>query len=136
MHRRLVEHDVTRGAELAHATPGAESVDEPALRASGLALLRALEWDGVAMVEFRRSDRDGRFYLMEINPRFPGSLDLAIASGVDLPWLYMQMAIGRPVEGPASYRLGLRYHWLVSKNMPRHSRAAYVLGERVRRPPA
>jgi predicted ATP-grasp superfamily ATP-dependent carboligase/protein-S-isoprenylcysteine O-methyltransferase Ste14 len=115
MHRRLAEHDVVRGAQLAHAATGAESVDEPELRSNGVALLRALRWDGMAMVEFRRSHRDQRFYLMEVNPRFPGSLALAIAAGVDFPSLYVQRAVGRPVSGPERYRIGLRYRWLVSK---------------------
>jgi predicted ATP-grasp superfamily ATP-dependent carboligase/protein-S-isoprenylcysteine O-methyltransferase Ste14 len=117
MHRRLAEHDVMRGAMLAHAATGAESVDEPELRASGQALLRSLRWDGMAMVEFRRSHRDGRFYLMEVNPRFPGSLALAIAAGVDFPSLYVQRAAGCPVTGPRQYRIGLRYRWLLSKGV-------------------
>jgi predicted ATP-grasp superfamily ATP-dependent carboligase len=117
MHRRLAEHDVARGAKLAHAATGAESVDEPDLRASGEALLRALRWDGMAMVEFRRSHRDGRFYLMEVNPRFPGSLALAIAAGVDFPSLYVQRAAGCLVTGPEQYRVGLCYRWLLSKGV-------------------
>jgi predicted ATP-grasp superfamily ATP-dependent carboligase/protein-S-isoprenylcysteine O-methyltransferase Ste14 len=117
MHRRLAEHDIARGARLAHAATGAVSVDEPELRASGVALLRALAWDGMAMVEFRRSRRDGRFYLMEVNPRFPGSLDLAIAAGVDFPALYVQRAVGRPVTGPERYPIGLRYRWILSKGV-------------------
>jgi len=117
MHRRLAEHDVMRGEALAHASPGAESVDEPALREAGLRLLAALRWDGVAMVEFRRSDIDGRFYLMEINPRFAGSLDLAVAAGVDLPRMYVQLAAGLPVEPPPTPRLGIKYRWLLSKNV-------------------
>jgi predicted ATP-grasp superfamily ATP-dependent carboligase len=117
MHRRLAEHDVAKGVGLAHGAPGAQSVDEPEMRRSGLALLEALCWDGVAMVEFKRRRRDGRFLLMEINPRFVGSLELAIAAGIDLPWLYAQMAAGRPVVGPNRYRVGLRYRWVVSKNV-------------------
>jgi predicted ATP-grasp superfamily ATP-dependent carboligase len=116
-HRRLAEHDVGRGTGLAHGAPGAQSVDEPELLQHGLTLLKALCWDGVAMVEFRRSRRDGRFYLMEINPRFVGSLELAIAAGIDLPWLYVQLAAGWPVVGPNRYRVGLRYRWLLSKNV-------------------
>ena len=116
MHRRLAEHDVQRGEGLAHATAAAESVFEPELQASGLQLLRALRWDGMAMVEFRRSTRDGRFYLMEINPRFAGSLDLAIAAGVDFPWLYVQMT-GGPLAPAPAYTLGLKYRWLISKNL-------------------
>ena len=69
------------------------------------------------MVEFRRSARDGRFYLMEVNPRFVGSLDLAVAAGVDLAWLYVQLAAGRPIVGPNRYRVGLKYRWLLSKNV-------------------
>jgi predicted ATP-grasp superfamily ATP-dependent carboligase len=117
MHRRQGEHDVARGVRLAHGATGAVSVDEPELRRAGLTILQALCWDGIAMVEFRRSHHDGRFYLMELNPRFVGSLELAIAAGVDLPWLYAQLAAGRPVVGPNRYRVGLRYRWLVSKNI-------------------
>jgi len=116
-HRRLEEHDIMRGVTLAHGAAGAESVDEPEMRDAAAALLRALHWDGMAMVEFRRSSLDGHFYLMEINPRFVGSLDLAVASGVDLPWLYTQQAAGRPVIAPRSHRTGVRYHWLLSKNV-------------------
>lgn len=117
MHRRLAEHDIAHGVRLAHGAPGAQSVDEPEMRQSGLAVLQALCWDGMAMVEFRRRARDGRFYLIEVNPRFVGSLELAVACGIDFPWLYAQMAAGRPVVGPNRYRVGLRYRWLVSKNV-------------------
>jgi predicted ATP-grasp superfamily ATP-dependent carboligase len=117
MHRRLAEHDVSRGTHFAHAATGAESVEEAELRDSGLELLKGLCWDGMAMVEFRRDLRDGRFRLMEINPRFVGTLDLALAAGVDFPWLYVQLAAGRPVAGPNRYRVGLKYRWLLSKNV-------------------
>jgi len=117
MHRRLGEHDVAHGVKLAHGATGAMSVHEPELLASGLSILQALCWDGVAMVEFKRSVRDGKFYLIEVNPRFVGSLELAIAAGIDLPWLYLQLAAGRPIVGPNRYRVGLRYRWLISKNV-------------------
>jgi predicted ATP-grasp superfamily ATP-dependent carboligase len=118
-HRRLEEHDIRRGLELAHAAAGAESVNEPEMRHAAEALLRALQWDGMAMVEFRRSDIDGHFYVMEINPRFVGTLDLAVASGVDFPWLYAQQALGRPVAAAPAQRNGVQYHWLVSKSAAR-----------------
>jgi predicted ATP-grasp superfamily ATP-dependent carboligase len=117
MHKLLAEHDVRRGTRWAHGAVGAQSVEEPELRHSGLAVLQALCWDGIAMVEFRRSSRDGRFYLMEVNPRFAGSLDLAIAAGIDFPWLYSQWGAGRPILGPNRYRVGLRYRWILSKSM-------------------
>jgi protein-tyrosine-phosphatase/predicted ATP-grasp superfamily ATP-dependent carboligase len=48
-------------------------------------LVGALSYTGVAMVEFKRDPGSGRWALMEINPRFWGSLPLALASGVDFP---------------------------------------------------
>jgi len=117
MHRRIAEHDIAAGVALAHGATGAMSVDEPEMLQAGVTLLHALCWDGIAMVEFRQSSRDGRFYLIEINPRFVGSLELAIAAGVDFPWLYAQLAANRPVVGPTRYRVGLRYRWLLSKNV-------------------
>jgi predicted ATP-grasp superfamily ATP-dependent carboligase len=107
MHRRLREYPVTGGASTA-----AESIDDPLLAELGLKLLRALGWHGVAMVEFKKDRRDGRYKLMEVNPKFWGSLDLSIAAGVDFPWLAAQMALGR-LDGPLpAYRVGLRFRWL------------------------
>ena len=37
------------------------------------------------MVEFKRDEISGKFNLMEINPKFWGSLELAIKAGVDFP---------------------------------------------------
>jgi predicted ATP-grasp superfamily ATP-dependent carboligase len=129
MHRRLGEHDVANGVRLAHGATGAQSVDEPELRRCGLTILQALCWDGIAMVEFKRG-RDGRFYLIEVNPRFVGSLELAIAAGVDLPWLFLQLAAGRPAVGPTRYAVGLRYRWLLSKNIAEvfENPVGYALG--------
>jgi predicted ATP-grasp superfamily ATP-dependent carboligase len=108
MHRRLREFPVTGGASTA-----AESIDDPELRDLGLRLLRELAWHGVAMVEFKRRP-DGEYVLMEINPKFWGSLDLAIAAGVDFPWLAVQLALGVPIEAVHAYRVGVRYQWLYS----------------------
>jgi predicted ATP-grasp superfamily ATP-dependent carboligase len=106
MHRRLREFPVTGGASTA-----AESIDDPTLRELGLELLRALRWHGVAMVEFKLDSRDGTYRLMEINPKFWGSLELAIAAGVDFPWLAVRLALGERIE-PVRYRTGVRFQWV------------------------
>jgi len=53
----------------------AESIYDEELKRQGLLLLEALNWHGVAMVEFKKDSRDNEFKLMEINPKFWGSLD-------------------------------------------------------------
>jgi hypothetical protein len=107
MHRRIREFPITGGASTA-----AESFYDADLEEFGLRLLRALEWHGVAMVEVKRDARDGRFKLMEINPKFWGSLDLSIAAGVDFPWATVQMALGG-LDGPAPpYDGNMRFQWV------------------------
>jgi predicted ATP-grasp superfamily ATP-dependent carboligase len=75
-------------------------------------LLSASHWVGVAMIEYRVTP-DGTPYLMEVNGRFWGSLQLAIDSGVDFPWLLHQLVSGTATEGPANYRRGRRLRWLL-----------------------
>ena len=59
-------------------------------------LARALEYTGVGMFEFKREPSTKRWWLIEINARFWGSLPLALAAGVDFPWaLYGLLVEGR-----------------------------------------
>jgi len=85
---------------------------DQALAASTCALLRELDWEGVAMVEFRQDDADGRYALMEVNGRYWGSVGLALRSGVDFPYYDWQIAHGSTPRVKASYRTGIRARWL------------------------
>jgi predicted ATP-grasp superfamily ATP-dependent carboligase len=64
------------------------------------------------MVEFKRDARDGKFKLMEINAKFWGSLDLAIAAGVEFPWLAAQVALGQLGVQRFPYESGVRFQWV------------------------
>src|SRR5206468_3161317 len=55
----------------------------------------------------------GTFYLMEVNGRFWGSLQLAIDAGVDFPFLTCELALGREPDPPKSYEVGVRSRWLL-----------------------
>ena len=74
-------------------------------------ILEALKWHGVAMVEFRRDARDGVSKLLEINGRFWGSLQLAIDSGVDFPYLLYRLAVDGDIDPVFTYRVGVRLRW-------------------------
>ncbi len=58
------------------------------------------------MVEFKADARTGTPYLMEINGRFWGSLQLAIDAGVDFPAILVAAALGAPIppRSPRSAR--------------------------------
>lgn len=76
-------------------------------------LLRALNWQGAAMVEFKRDRRDGRAKLMEVNGRFWGSLQLAVDAGLDFPLLVYRLALGENVAPAMAYRAGVKSRWLL-----------------------
>jgi predicted ATP-grasp superfamily ATP-dependent carboligase len=78
-----------------------------------MALLERLRWNGVAMVEFKRSDADGRLYLMEINPKFWGSLELALVSGVDFPGLVIE-ELGGPPALQLPRKSKVRFQWVLN----------------------
>jgi predicted ATP-grasp superfamily ATP-dependent carboligase len=108
VHRRLREYPVNGGPSTLR-----ESLAAPDLVELGVRLLQAMEWVGVAMVEFKVDPRDGIPKLMEVNPKFWGSIALPIAAGVDFPYLLYRMAIDGNVEPVTSFELGVRCRWLV-----------------------
>jgi len=105
-HRRLREKPPAGGVSVLCES---STIDEK-LRVYAESLLQAATWHGVAMVEFR-VDENGNAYLMEINPRFWGSLQLAIDSGIDFPWLLYLVGTGQPV--PRSVWKHRRVRWLL-----------------------
>jgi len=90
-----------------------EGVEHPQIMEMGLSLLKSLNWVGVGMVEFKVDPRDGIPKLMEINPRFWGSLQLAIVSGVDFPYLILRMARRESYNPVLHYAVGKRCRWLL-----------------------
>jgi predicted ATP-grasp superfamily ATP-dependent carboligase len=90
-----------------------EGAEHSQIMELGLSLLKSLNWTGVAMAEFKVDPRDGIPKLMEVNPRFWGSLHLAIISGVDFPYLILKMARGDQFNPILSYTVGKRCRWLL-----------------------
>jgi len=107
-HRRLSEKPASGGVSVySESIP----VDAELLRCSA-ALLDRFDWEGVAMVEYKRQATTGIPYLMEVNGRFWGSLQLAIDAGVDFPRLLAECALGEPTSVDSSaYTIGLRSRW-------------------------
>ncbi len=75
------------------------------------ALTAEIGYAGYGEVEFRRT-ASGRPLLMEINPRFSASVELALRSGADFAALQLEWARGRPLPAVNSYRTGVRLSWL------------------------
>ena len=107
VHKRLREYPITGGPSTMRVGVKNEEIEE-----LGTRLLQKLGWYGIAMVEFKVDPRDNTPKLMEINPRFWGSLSLAIASGVDFPYLLCKMAVDGDINVPLTYKPGIKSRWL------------------------
>ena len=88
-----------------------------------LALLDALGYHGIAQTEFRLDPRDGRFKLMEVNPRLWQWHGLARACGVDLPRIAYLDVLGRPQRPVRSGPQHDGRRWVVAAAHLRASRA-------------
>jgi predicted ATP-grasp superfamily ATP-dependent carboligase len=90
-------------------------------------LLRAFGYFGLSQVEFKRDPRDGRFKLMEINPRLWQWHGLATACGVDLPRIAYADLVGE--APPVASMDGFGKRWaitLLPGERPAPQRPPYV----------
>lgn len=84
----------------------------PDMKKYALRLLKELKWNGVAMVEFILDKKDNIPKLMEINGRFWGSLELAISSGIDFPYIFLKLFYGETLNISTRYKIGHKCRWL------------------------
>ncbi len=110
-HRRIREKPPSGGVSTCCESVAAP----PGLLARSEALLAALDFTGVAMIEYKRDRRTDVDYLMEINPRFWGSLQLAIDAGVDFPHLLVELATGAHPAPVTAWALGRRSRWCLGE---------------------
>lgn len=101
-HKRLREYPISGGPSTYRI-----SVKEPKMEDIATRLLEYFNWHGVAMVEFKMGNNN-KPVLMEVNPRFWGSLNQAIQSGVDFPYLLYKMALEGDIEPVLDYTAGIK----------------------------
>jgi predicted ATP-grasp superfamily ATP-dependent carboligase len=105
MHERIREQPPTGGASTC-----AVSIFDQDLFEQGKKILDKLKWNGVAMVEFKYDSVQKKHYLIEINPKFWGSLELGLNSGVNFPDIIVKHCLKLPLPSQ-QYKLGNRFHW-------------------------
>jgi predicted ATP-grasp superfamily ATP-dependent carboligase len=108
-HRRLREKPPWGGK----STLCEVATADPVLVKHSAALMAALGWSGVAMLEYRYDPESGNSWLMEINGRYWGSLELAIAAGVDFPWLHVRRELLGLPPGAVTIDPDVRMLWLL-----------------------
>jgi D-aspartate ligase len=74
-----------------------ETLDVPEIVGPSQRLLAAIRYTGIVEVEYKLDARDGRYKLLDINPRLWTWSPLGSRAGVDFPYLLWQMMVGRAV---------------------------------------
>lgn len=77
--------------------------DCPEMREDAKNRLDALDWQGVAMVEYKVNPLNGNFSCIEINARFWAALHLALYSGANFPLYLSALHAGFPVNIPKKW---------------------------------
>jgi predicted ATP-grasp superfamily ATP-dependent carboligase len=88
-HQRLREQFKTGGPSTFCSCFNSKVLEDYALM-----FARKSKWSGIAMLEFKYNPDKKTFYFMEVNPRFWGSMELAIISGVNFPYLFLEWVLG------------------------------------------
>ena len=85
---------------------------DPEAKEASLAILSALHWHGVAMVEFRQVKSKPPVF-MEVNGRFWNSLPLACYAGADFPAWLAELAEHGDIVAKPQFRSGVTCRWLL-----------------------
>lgn len=80
-------------------------------------LLKSMSWHGLAQVEFKYDPKTDTYRLMEINPKFWGTLAISVAAGVDFPYMAYQMAIGERAQPVKEFKEGCVYRWVLPNEL-------------------
>ncbi|MBD0274088.1 MAG: ATP-grasp domain-containing protein [Acetobacteraceae bacterium] len=113
--------------------PYVYSVKDPALLAAARRFLEAIGWHGCVDLDFLLAP-DGRYTLLELNPRLSGTTNFALKMGVELPRAYHDVVFGcaQGDYGSAGYAGGVLFRSVVPAEMwwwnaGRRSRTAEVI---------
>ncbi len=90
-----------------------ESVEHRQINEIAKKILDYLNWQGLVQLDFRIDSRDNIPKLMEINPRTWASIEHSIRIGMDVPRMWLNLALGNPIPKGPPIRTGIKSRWLL-----------------------
>ncbi len=88
------------------------TTDEPEPREYARRILEHFKWNGAAEFDFMKTE-DGRYFLIECNPKIWGTTFLTVAAGLNVPQQTVDVFLGSgDVPANDDYEVGLLYRWL------------------------
>lgn len=89
------------------------AIDEQDLLQMTRDIIKKTNWRGGMELELMKT-RDNEFFMLEINPRIPAWVYLAVGAGQNLPEALVKLAIGDEVKPLTEFKVGkmfIRYSW-------------------------
>jgi predicted ATP-grasp superfamily ATP-dependent carboligase len=86
------------------------TVDYPEIIKHAKKLMSYLQWHGVAMLEFKMNSNNIPC-LIEVNPKFWGTLGLSISAGINFPYLLYKVALNESVPFQLRYANNKLHGW-------------------------
>jgi predicted ATP-grasp superfamily ATP-dependent carboligase len=90
--------------EFGNASTFVKTIDQPVVQEGGKRFLETLEFDGVAEIEFKFDPRDGKYKILDVNPRIWGWHALGKSVGIDFAYLLWCQQAGKPLESTQASR--------------------------------
>ena len=90
---------------LPHASPDICLAEDPELMRLSAELVASARWRGPCELEYMRTE-EGEYYLMEMNPRFPAWVYLAVGCGQNHPEALVDLALGQKPQAMNDYEVG------------------------------
>lgn len=85
-----------------------ETVEQPEIEADACRFLVSLDYSGLVEIEFKYDARDGRYKILDVNPRAWTWIAIGPAAGIDFPLLQWRLAGGEEIA-PRRGRSGARW---------------------------
>ncbi len=88
---------------------GGITINNPDMNEFVKDVMAKLKWRGPCELEIMKSTLDNKYYLIEINPRFPAWCYLSVGAGQNLPWASVKLALGEDVPKFTEYKVGTMF---------------------------
>ena len=113
MHERIREYPISGGSSTA-----AISIFCNSLLTISKSIIKYLNWNGPLMIEYKYDYKLNKYYLIELNPKFWGSLDLSYAIGLNFGQTLVDLYFKKNINsGNSKYRVGVRYYWILDGDL-------------------
>jgi predicted ATP-grasp superfamily ATP-dependent carboligase len=113
MHERIREIPVTGGSSTAAKSIYCHQMDEISKN-----IVKYLNWTGPLMIEYKYDNVNDKYHLIELNPKFWGSLDLSYEIGLQFGKTLIDLFFSPEIVIKTQfYKIGVKYFWVLDGDL-------------------